>query len=214
MTRNWRDARPDGIEKTPGYQEERRRIDQELALPTYRVVRAWYVQAPNAEQAVATSAAMLHEFVQATEVTGPPGDDYTNLAIALTQISQPRPPSDDKPHPGNRNFVIAASLALGIALAVFLGILFLKGIRGDTGPSQAVVKACEDSVTQQLKAPASAKFGGEIATDHGGDQGWSVTGHVDSENGFGARLRLTWTCKGGMAGNGQDAWGFATVADN
>lgn len=53
--------------------------------------------------------------------------------------------------------------------------------------------ACQDWVKDKLKAPASAEFGGHSVD--GGEQGpWTITGWVDAQNSFGAKLRNTWTC--------------------
>ena len=49
---------------------------------------------------------------------------------------------------------------------------------------------CEDLVTQNLKAPSTAKFD----TDAEGDGTWIVTGTVDSENSFEATLRADFQC--------------------
>lgn len=51
---------------------------------------------------------------------------------------------------------------------------------------------CEDLVTTNLKAPASAEFGTIEATRSGGE--WIVTGYVDAENSFGAMLRTDFQC--------------------
>lgn len=68
---------------------------------------------------------------------------------------------------------------------------------------------CEGSVKQQLKAPSTASFSGEEAT--GGPTDYTVTGNVDAENSFGAKLRSTWTCSASHDG---DNWtGSATLND-
>lgn len=55
----------------------------------------------------------------------------------------------------------------------------------------AAIRACEDMVRDQLKAPATADFNGSVATGVGP---WEVTGSVDAENSFGAMIRTDWTC--------------------
>lgn len=60
----------------------------------------------------------------------------------------------------------------------------------------AAVAACESAVRDQLKSPATAQF---TITDNGvagPDENvrGTVTGTVDSQNGFGALLRSSWTC--------------------
>jgi hypothetical protein len=51
----------------------------------------------------------------------------------------------------------------------------------------------EDFVKRMLKAPATAEFGDEVAT-HLGSEKYRVSGYVDAQNAFGAKLRSTWTC--------------------
>jgi hypothetical protein len=58
---------------------------------------------------------------------------------------------------------------------------------------------CADAVRAQLKSPGTADFGGEIVSVIGDDI--SIVGHVDSENGFGALLRATWTCEARVDGD-------------
>lgn len=62
---------------------------------------------------------------------------------------------------------------------------------------------CEGSVKQQLKAPSGADFSGEEAT--GGPDDYEVTGYVDAENSFGAKLRSAWTCSATHSGDNWSA---------
>jgi len=55
------------------------------------------------------------------------------------------------------------------------------------------IAACERSVEAQLRAPATAEFSNQVAS-RGADGSYEVRGNVDSENGFGAMLRSSWTC--------------------
>lgn len=52
--------------------------------------------------------------------------------------------------------------------------------------------ACENAVESQLKAPSTAKFGNLNTNGSGGY--YTVDGHVDAENSFGAQLRTTFVC--------------------
>lgn len=52
--------------------------------------------------------------------------------------------------------------------------------------------ACHELVSKRLKAPSTAKFGNENETQSGGT--WKATGTVDSQNGFGAMIRGSYTC--------------------
>ena len=59
----------------------------------------------------------------------------------------------------------------------------------------AAYAACVTAVTDRLKAPATAEFAGiddvEVTKDGGN---YTISGAVDSENGFGALIRSSWMC--------------------
>lgn len=81
-----------------------------------------------------------------------------------------------------------------IALVIVLFLIgTFSGDDTDEGTTYGAQSACEDFVKGRLKAPGTADFSNtqsqETAT------GWTVTGAVDSENSFGASLRMTYTCK-------------------
>lgn len=64
----------------------------------------------------------------------------------------------------------------------------------DEGPSDSgAIDVCHQAVDEQLKAPGTADYSGELVTHTGND--YTVTGQVDAENSFGASLRLEWSCK-------------------
>jgi hypothetical protein len=67
---------------------------------------------------------------------------------------------------------------------------------GRNHPSDAgLVRLCRTAVTAHLRAPGSARWpGGESVVQE--DEEWTVTGAVDSQNGFGALLRTGWECHG------------------
>jgi hypothetical protein len=68
-----------------------------------------------------------------------------------------------------------------------------KSINGWNGP--AARDACHDKIKDRLKSPSTAEFEGLF--DAGIEQGstaWTITGHVDSQNGFGATVRSEYTC--------------------
>lgn len=73
------------------------------------------------------------------------------------------------------------------ALAVF----------GDDSPDPRVDSKtwCQQYVKDRLKSPSSADFSGEVATQSTGDEAtYTVTGAVDAQNSFGAKIRNTFTC--------------------
>jgi hypothetical protein len=64
---------------------------------------------------------------------------------------------------------------------------------------------CEDFVEERLKAPSTADFSGVFDTTvTGTDDSYTVVGHVDAENSFGAMIRSNYTCN--IRDNGDDSW--------
>lgn len=80
--------------------------------------------------------------------------------------------------------IIGALLAIGYVISMF---------DGSSSKSDGYVaeSACKNWVREQLKAPATADFGGEGISGSGP---WTITGYVDAENSFGAKIRTNWTC--------------------
>lgn len=133
-----------------------------------------------------------------------PEDNPTTLRQeAMTQLTPDQPTVPTPPaapaEPADATAAGRGSLlvVLGIIalLAVALTAILTHGFRTDKGDAK---RACEASVTDQLKSPATAKFSGEIVTEDSGS--YRVTGHVDSENGFGAMLRSHYSCTAHSSG--------------
>lgn len=59
--------------------------------------------------------------------------------------------------------------------------------------NRAAIQAAEEAVKERLKSPGSAVFSVEEVTPIKGMTGFTVRGVVDSQDGFGALLRNTWT---------------------
>jgi hypothetical protein len=57
---------------------------------------------------------------------------------------------------------------------------------------QTAITACENSVKAQLKAPSTAGFSDEQATKLSAVR-YAVSGFVDAENSFGAKIRNAWS---------------------
>ena len=91
----------------------------------------------------------------------------------------------------------------GVALLV-VGLCtnwFGLGSSGDDGDSlddrrRFAFFACEDFVKDRLKAPSTADFPNAFSDDVNitGVNPFTVRSHVDAENGFGAKLRMGFTC--------------------
>lgn len=79
-----------------------------------------------------------------------------------------------------------------VVLAVVLAVAGYLAGRGDDDQSAYVKIACRDWVKERLKAPATAHFSAESVSQSGDT--YTVTGAVDSENSFGAKIRNTYRC--------------------
>lgn len=86
---------------------------------------------------------------------------------------------------------------LGAALLVFIlvGLFYPTGERNDDTAISACVMA-ESFVKDRLRAPATADFSScsDGSAVKAGDT-WTVRGYVDSENGFGAKIRSQFLVK-------------------
>lgn len=85
-------------------------------------------------------------------------------------------------------------LGLAAAVVVIGGCLALADGDSDEGGGEYGARdVCEQFVKDRLKSPSTAKFSETSAAEVGGT--WTVRGAVDSENGFGAKIRNTYTCE-------------------
>ncbi|GAW57330.1 hypothetical protein [Nocardioides sp. PD653] len=90
--------------------------------------------------------------------------------------------------PGWVRAVIALVVLVVVVGAVRLVGLVLEDREGDAQ------EACEGYVRDSLKSPSSAEFSEAEATERG-EYGFTVSGSVDSENGFGAMIRNRYECR-------------------
>ena len=121
---------------------------------------------------------------------------------ANLQPSNPTPPqkSGFKWGSGMGCLVILGVVAVGL---VSWGIIASSQ---SSVPSQEDMNAnaeinCEDLVKQGLKSPSTAQFSGENVS---GSDTMVVTGSVDSENSFGAKLRSDFQCTATVNGDKVD----------
>jgi len=114
------------------------------------------------------------------------GERWTDHIAPQGTPAPGQQPADLKvPSNWRRAVAVLAVLVLLLAAAwYFLGY--------NSAESKAK-RACKDYVTLQLKAPSTAEFSGAYATRNSDDT-WHVTGIVDSENGFGAKVRNVYEC--------------------
>jgi hypothetical protein len=114
-------------------------------------------------------------------------------------VQPPIQPPAKKRHVG---LIVAGVCAAFVAAAVCMALfLTLTGVAPWTDQQQAR-HACEDAVKAQLKSPATAKFSDETISRTPIGGGWDVVGSVDSQNGFGALVRGSWTCHADKQGSG------------
>jgi hypothetical protein len=96
-------------------------------------------------------------------------------------------------------------------IVLMLGAGLLVGC-GSSGPDAMGAKiACKDFVSKALVSPSTADFPSYSdfdATGSGSD--WTVGGYVDSENGFGAQVRSSWTCK--VSSSDGDSWSLVDLS--
>jgi hypothetical protein len=108
-------------------------------------------------------------------------------------------------HKTTRTQKIGWLVLAAIALGVFL-IWFISALANDTSttPSNNAGKyesiaQCEARIENLLKSPATADFDTDAS---GAGSSWTVTGTVDSENGFGALVRSDFQCTVSLQGEG------------
>ncbi len=97
-------------------------------------------------------------------------------------------------------WVIGLIGLVSTSLVVGLGLLFAA--RSDTDPPASTTKltlssaaaGCQEKVLPQLKAPGTAKFGGEEYSTTNTTVPVRVSGWVDAENSFGALVRNRYSC--------------------
>lgn len=88
-------------------------------------------------------------------------------------------------------------------------VVALAGCGGSSGMDQTArdfmaYDTCTSAVKDQLKAPSTADFQGSTSVDYrtSGGNNITVTGYVDAENGFGAKLRSNFTCSMDVSSDG------------
>jgi hypothetical protein len=63
------------------------------------------------------------------------------------------------------------------------------------GKQVGAYRACERAVGTELKAPSTADYSGYTGSTVTNNSGtYHVSGHVDSENSFGAKIRTSFAC--------------------
>lgn len=96
-------------------------------------------------------------------------------------------------------------VGLVVVLLIFVVIGALSGGDDDEpgGGEYGARDVCETFVKARLKSPSTADFSETSASKNAGGS-WTVSGAVDSENGFGASIRNTYVCT--VSPSGGDNW--------
>jgi hypothetical protein len=92
---------------------------------------------------------------------------------------------------------IGRGIAWTVAVIVGLSIIGSMLPKSDHADAYSAQRMCEEHfVKDQLLSPSSAKFSpdSETNTVSLGENRWTVTGYVDSQNAFGAMLRNRYSC--------------------
>lgn len=112
------------------------------------------------------------------------------------------PTPSAKPEPSKGAQAVGTVIGVG-CLGIVVLMIFTSLQSGSSTPTQGdkyeAYDVCQKFVSQRLRAPGSAKFpsltaSGVTAVDLGGGR-YSVNAYVDSQNGFGALLRMTFACE-------------------
>lgn len=101
--------------------------------------------------------------------------------------------------------IVAYVVLLGVVFAIFvvwlLGILTAPSVDSGSGPpgdSYTAYLMAQQFVGKRLKAPSTATFPriseAYILYDEEGST-WQVFSYVDSQNSFGAMIRMRWSCQ-------------------
>jgi hypothetical protein len=94
---------------------------------------------------------------------------------------------------GNGVFLTCLGCA-AVPVLIFAVVWVIGAVSGpkeyDANNRYEVIAQCEARIKDMLKSPSTAQFD----TDATGSGTWTVTGTVDSENGFGAMVRSSFGC--------------------
>jgi hypothetical protein len=168
-----------------------------------------------------------------TGTKGETRDEYLARINATRSATKPAAKkagasSQNKLSGGQIGCLVVIVLIIIGAIASVLGISGNSGsgggsdsVRGDGGQEVSLDRAgaadvCEKFVRDRLKAPDTATFrdpyGDQISYTGGGNGPITVDASVDSENGFGAKLRSTYSCT--VSQTGGDNWHLDDIQIN
>lgn len=88
--------------------------------------------------------------------------------------------------------------------ALFAGLLGLVACSFDSEPDEFGAQVmCEQFLEDQLKSPGTAEFD-TPTREAAGFNTWKISGAVDSENSFGALVRIDYVCT--VKSDGAETW--------
>lgn len=124
----------------------------------------------------------------------------------MTEPTDPAEPADSDEQTPAPPAKRGKGAVTGIVAAVLIFVCCIWGYAKDSdeddGPTSYDAKVmCQEFVGRVLKAPSTARYSDEVVTVSSGT--WTVTGHVDAQNSFGAMIRSSYTCKMTVSG---DTW--------
>lgn len=92
-------------------------------------------------------------------------------------------------------------IAILVLVALVVGLMIIGSLTQGTPTPAAPDRVgaflvCKQFVTERLRAPTTAKFpnSSDAAVNLVSGGEWTVASHVDSQNGFGAMIRSSFTC--------------------
>lgn len=116
----------------------------------------------------------------------------------------------DAKRPSTQKWWAIGGIGAIAALAVVAAVVTGSGPDSPDAPTALEARnQCQEWAKERLKSPSTADFSG-VTEESTGEGSWTISGDVDSENGFGASIRSTWTCNIRLDG---DTWrGSAAVS--
>lgn len=116
--------------------------------------------------------------------------------VELMEEQEESTDEDNQGHGRLFKKIIMLVVILFVGVGVVLSIM-TSGSKGSKKTAKldewSAQVACEQAVSERLKSPSSADFSGWTRTDNGNNT-FAITGYVDAQNSFGAKVRTQFRC--------------------